>query len=518
MKITYAMLMEHLSAYPMTHSYTEEMPYFYNAVMWSNEFQGEFQKHILYIAPSEMLQALSSSSAIPEELICVGYMNYENTRRYSQKCSLIQIGTVQTAGKILSEILRIIADFYQWSDELGQAVFEGDLYKFLDIAHRMIGNPLWIVDENQCLVAYTKDDQCQSPVWQDTVKTGYISLYGTSIVEMKNVEKELSNSHKPVMVKVSPLKAPFLSTNIIINNKAVAKLNCIESNKPVTKGVQDLCVYLSQKLYVEFLRQKISKSKEKNTYVKLLKDLLEKQGINEYAVQKQLEKIGWEPKKYFMLIVIPCEKIIVSKSDINSLCYQVASVVPGSVCIVWELSVVCLINSSHSNPMTEERKQHLASFLGKYNLHAGISEVYEALYMTYREFSLAKQTLAIAINDYGEGRIHRYQDYAFLNIRNILAEKDNLENFCFKGFLQLLEYDREYGTNYTHTLYVYLSNNQHPGETASALFIHRSTLNYRIKKIESIANIDLNKSDDIFAMNLSYRLLNYNDYLHDAKE
>lgn len=65
------------------------------------------------------------------------------------------------------------------------------------------------------------------------------------------------------------------------------------------------------------------------------------------------------------------------------------------------------------------------------------------------------------------------------------------------------------GTDLTRTLYLYIKNNLSPNKTADELFIHRSTLNHRLKRIESIADIDLNNSDLIFLINLSYRLLEY---------
>ena len=55
----------------------------------------------------------------------------------------------------------------------------------------------------------------------------------------------------------------------------------------------------------------------------------------------------------------------------------------------------------------------------------------------------------------------------------------------------LEEYDRVNDTNLTENLYVYLQNNCNSYATAAALFIHRNTLRYRLERINSIIQQDL---------------------------
>ena len=41
---------------------------------------------------------------------------------------------------------------------------------------------------------------------------------------------------------------------------------------------------------------------------------------------------------------------------------------------------------------------------------------------------------------------------------------------------------------------------------AKALFLHRGTLTYRLKKIQAFTSLDLEDSDTIFYLNLSLRI------------
>ena len=57
------------------------------------------------------------------------------------------------------------------------------------------------------------------------------------------------------------------------------------------------------------------------------------------------------------------------------------------------------------------------------------------------------------------------------------------------------------------TLRTYLDENLNATRTAEALFIHRSTLLYRLEKIKEILQYDLDDPDENFYLSFSFRLL-----------
>ena len=71
------------------------------------------------------------------------------------------------------------------------------------------------------------------------------------------------------------------------------------------------------------------------------------------------------------------------------------------------------------------------------------------------------------------------------------------------------QYDEINNTNYYHTLFLYLKNNQNSTLTAKDLFIHRNTMLYRINKIKELTNIDFSNTEETFQVLLSYKIMNY---------
>ena len=85
-----------------------------------------------------------------------------------------------------------------------------------------------------------------------------------------------------------------------------------------------------------------------------------------------------------------------------------------------------------------------------------------------------------------------------------------LKRVCKGSFLLLLElkkHDEENETQYMETLRAYLEEHLSATQAARKLFIHRSTFLYRLDRIKEILQFDLDDPEEIFYLELSFRLL-----------
>jgi sugar diacid utilization regulator len=93
--------------------------------------------------------------------------------------------------------------------------------------------------------------------------------------------------------------------------------------------------------------------------------------------------------------------------------------------------------------------------------------------------------------------------YALLYER---GDKDRLWEFALRWLGPLLDYDRLHAIELTPTLRVLLETGG-PSAAAAALFVHISTLKYRIRKIESILERDLQDPEVVFNIHLAFKIL-----------
>ena len=87
-------------------------------------------------------------------------------------------------------------------------------------------------------------------------------------------------------------------------------------------------------------------------------------------------------------------------------------------------------------------------------------------------------------------KVYLNDDYGLYSLIAVLLEKLSMPEICHDGVLRLYESDQKNGTDYIHTLFVYLCNDRNALQTSKALFIHRNTLLNRLEKIFKIVDIN----------------------------
>ena len=80
-----------------------------------------------------------------------------------------------------------------------------------------------------------------------------------------------------------------------------------------------------------------------------------------------------------------------------------------------------------------------------------------------------------------------------------------------------MEHDRTQGTQYYETLRAYLLCERSIPATAAALIIHRTTLTYRLGKIQELTRLNLDSADLRLYLMLSFQLLEQWG-IHDGRQ
>jgi DNA-binding PucR family transcriptional regulator len=89
-----------------------------------------------------------------------------------------------------------------------------------------------------------------------------------------------------------------------------------------------------------------------------------------------------------------------------------------------------------------------------------------------------------------------------------VSETEDLSRYLHPALPKLASYDTENGTNLELTLHTYLKNSCSTTDTAKALYLHRNSVIYRLRRIEELCDIDLDDTDTRFRLRLSYALSN----------
>lgn len=147
-------------------------------------------------------------------------------------------------------------------------------------------------------------------------------------------------------------------------------------------------------------------------------------------------------------------------------------------------------NRKLENALTEI-KALIKSHIEGMTVSIGIGNTYSNLSMMKNSLKESQWALnTIKIKGLKDETI-RYKDIGVYSLLFNINNKEVLEEYYKSTLGSIIEYDKINDSDLTGTLETYLEKNCNVTITAEALFIHRNTLKYRLRKIEELLNCDL---------------------------
>ena len=102
---------------------------------------------------------------------------------------------------------------------------------------------------------------------------------------------------------------------------------------------------------------------------------------------------------------------------------------------------------------------------------------------------------------------YRFDDYILDYMLEQSTTQISPDLLCHQSLSVLKKYDDENKTELFHTLDVYLSLERNALQTANTLFIHRSTLFYRLERIQKLTKLNLDDAKIRLVLQLSFAML-----------
>lgn len=169
----------------------------------------------------------------------------------------------------------------------------------------------------------------------------------------------------------------------------------------------------------------------------------------------------------------------------------------GEICI-------CLYRPERMEDMLRELHDRLAHDYSGRTVRTGISMERKGLSELGRLYKEAGAALRVASIRHRD--ILRYADIGVERVLLAVEDTSVLEEIYREQLGALEEYDRKNHTGYAELLFWYLRYDSCVQKVAEQTFIHRNTVNYRIKKIKELLNRDLSDAKVRYELNLAYSI------------
>jgi len=348
-----------------------------------------------------------------------------------------------------------------------------------------------------------------------TISQGFIDVTGSlSHALRKNIE-ECTRNNNAFIFSDPVLEYRNISKNIIINGKRVGFIQVPETKKPLTKGMMDTVEVISFLLSIVMQRNYLLRSNLGMLTEQFIIDLLENKITTQESLLRRINGLNWKiPKNIYVLCVSPASDFL-TNAQLARIRDQITGIIKFSKGIIYDHNVVVIINRDNDVPIEDSSLDHLLEFLHKMNLNAGLSLSANSLISTHKLYKQSLRAIKLGVRRFPGKHLYRFSEYLIDAFFDTCFQIDDLNDYCHQSLIKLQEYDQKHNTPFMETLKQFILNKNNQTETARCLHIHRSTLLYRIQKIEQIMNVQLDDPDTFFHILLSLKLLEYMNILNN---
>lgn len=204
-----------------------------------------------------------------------------------------------------------------------------------------------------------------------------------------------------------------------------------------------------------------------------------------------LEMLGWNKEDRMLCIRINYQGDSPGTVMEHVLHSDLFQIFPGCYILLSDHEQCVLLNLSRESLRPGDISHRLAPLCRDYCLYAGISSPVSAV----RELSLAYCQAGIALDRAYKQRNDRwivlFSECVLDHLTDSVPAPLAPRHLVAPELMELIDHDRRHGTQYFETLRCYLRLERDIPKTAQALIIHRTTLLYRLKKLQELVSLEL---------------------------
>lgn len=143
-----------------------------------------------------------------------------------------------------------------------------------------------------------------------------------------------------------------------------------------------------------------------------------------------------------------------------------------------------------------------------HGLYAGLGNGFYDIFSLPSYYRQALRGLALGVSVQNEPGLFLYSQYYLQDIKKVFTASESSAVFCHPKMQMLLNYDSRHSTELSRSFYMYLVHERNISATAKAMFVHRSTLIYRLKRIYSLLAVSDESAFDDY-LERRYLILSY---------
>lgn len=384
------------------------------------------------------------------------------------------------------------------------------LQQIMDLGYELLGNPMFIDDESQHPLAYSKNVTVDDYEWNNKIIQGHTTK--KHIYQSKKIcedSKKAYKSNEVFFVDDDNIAFPRLVKRIFVDNINIATIIAIGYFKSFKSDDLEYIEIISSFILILIQNKKSPHDTGSWGINDFLIRLLNNEKLTSTTLSEQINFHRKYPKKYFhVLTIFSVEDSFNDSSDISEAVIEISRD-KNKIAFIYRCHIVTFINTDKPIFNWEIDEEGLFNVLNRWNMYACVSQSFIDLSTLYDHYLQVQQILNSAVILKHKKRFITYDNRSIYLLFESIPSGTDLKKFCDERILSLEEYDKVHNTELIPTLHVYLETVRSLTKTSKRLYVHKNTINYRINKCMELIGTDLQDGDEIFSYIFSLRIIEY---------
>lgn len=424
-----------------------------------------------------------------------------------QGCSILCVEKEVTKANLFAFVSEIYWKFQKWETKLHKLLSTHTLLqKYLEITYPLIQSPLWICGKSGKPLAHFEED-IHGDYDISTAFSGRITpldqiLQNADFYTKWQSDQKTFETETHAEGKVWPCYYRSLYND---QGDYLGFLMLVSYTSPIRKSDKLIINYLGNILEQSLDRMVELRGRQLWGGTFLFKDILEGTHLSQVEFNQRLSEQGLLDHRFC------CVRLILKQLSLSlpveTICWHINSGMKDVYAMVYDASIVLFIRLSVDTYSLRELPDYVDSFVKRGDFCVGVSHTFSSVRDAKHYYLQACKALELGVRHDPDNYCYFFSDYA---LRYILEQNLAIQparTLCMEGIKMLQDMDRNNESEYCRTLKVYFENGMNLQKTADELYIHRSTLTYRLNRIRKDAGIDLDDyRSRLYAM-LSLELL-----------
>lgn len=379
--------------------------------------------------------------------------------------------------------------------------------------------PITIEDSNHHIISYSSHEDSVDNVRVNTIIQRKVPEKVINSLWKKGFMSKLFKDDKPVKIPAIPEVGlgDRIAISVSKNNEILGFIWAHTNGREITEENYMMLTEAAKAVQKKLLKLQIKKQRMEESYKEFFWQLLTGHLKDSAEIEQQAQKYGLYLNGYVAIAMIEFEEEVTEEIEKHS--FYLTETLRGVevVCKVFDQNqFILLVRFPTIKDSNKILKEYVSNFTAKieerlklhHNISAAFGLIFDSPKYIKDSYNQAERVLNAKSQFQNQlEKVYGYNElgvYQFIDELKEIRKQTNYKNDVIKT---LKQYDENHNTELLKTLKAFLNCDSNVYKAANVIHVHTNTLNYRLKRITELTDIDLKDPNQKVTLFLDLKLL-----------